>query len=147
MQTGAPLEQSVVAVAVHGLLDVQAAPGEQALQVFGGAPLGPLHTPVIVPDVHAAPAARNVWSLQTGVPLEQSMAAPVAQGLLEVHVAPWVHAVQMPVAPLQTPAAPPEVVQAAPAAWNVWSLQTGAPVEQSMVAALAHGFADAQVAP
>jgi hypothetical protein len=141
VQTGAPLEQLMVAVAAHGLVDVQLASGEQAVQV----PLVP-QTPLVVPCVHGVPGVWNVWSVQTGAPLVQLMVAVASQTLLEVHAAPCVHALHTPVAPLHTPATPPEV-QANPADWNVWSLQTGAPVEQSIVAVTSQGFDDVQVAP
>jgi hypothetical protein len=56
--------------------------------------------------------------VQTGAPLLQSIVALVAQGFADVQVAPWVHAVHTP-ALLQTPAAPPDVVQVVPAATKV----------------------------
>lgn len=52
MQTGVPVEQSMVAVDTHGFVEVQAAPCVHAVQM----PLG-LHTPVTPPDVvQAVPA-------------------------------------------------------------------------------------------
>jgi hypothetical protein len=83
--------------------------------------------------------------LQTGAPLLQSIVALVAQGFAEVQDAPCVHAVQTP-ALLHTPVTLPDV-QDVPAAWKVWSVQTGAPLVQSVVAVAAHGFAEGQVAP
>jgi hypothetical protein len=148
LQTDTPLEQSMVALVAHGLLEVQAASCVQAAQVDGvggDVELG-LQTPTVDPDVHAVPGVLNVWSLQTGAPLVQSVVAVASQTLLEVHAAPCVHALHTPVAPLHTPATPPEV-QAVPASWNVRSVQTGAPVPQSMVAVRSQGFDDVQVAP
>jgi hypothetical protein len=107
-QTGAPVVQSVDAVSAQGLLDVHVTPAEQGPQVLRG---GPLHTS---PEPQVAPAPWKVRSVQTGAPLLHSIVALVAQRFADVQVAPWVHAVHTP-ALLQTPAAPPDVVQAVPA--------------------------------
>ena len=141
VQTGAPLVHTIEAVASQGFDDVQVVPGEQAVQV----PLVP-QTPLVIPCVHGVPGVLKLWSVQTGAPLAQLMVAVASQTLLEVHAAPCVHALHTPVAPLHTPATPPEV-QAVPASWNVRSVQTGAPVPQSMVAVRSQGFDDVQVAP
>jgi len=99
----------MVAVAAHGPEGVQLAPGEQAVHT----PV-PLQTPVVAPEVHAAPTPTKVRSVQTGAPDEHSMVAVAAQGLADVHVSPCVHATHWPPA-LQTPAAVP-AVHAAPMA-------------------------------
>jgi hypothetical protein len=138
-QTATPLEQSMAAVAAHGLLEVHAAPCVQAPHVPAL-----LHTPTVDPDVHAVPGALNVWTVQTGAPLVQSVVAVAAQTLLDVHAAACVHALHTPVGPLHTPATPP-VVQAVPAGWNV-SVQTGAPLEHTMEAVASQGL-EAQAAP
>jgi hypothetical protein len=44
----------------------------------------------------AAPAETQDWSVQTGVPVPQAMVALVAQGLVDVQIAPAVHDVQVP---------------------------------------------------
>jgi hypothetical protein len=132
----------MAALVAHGLDEVQAAPWLQAVQ----APPA-LQTPLPPPDgTHEEPARTNVWSLQTGAPVEQSTVALAAQGLDEVQAAPWVQAVHTPPA-LQTPLPPPEVVQAEPTALNVRSVQTGAPLEQFTVALAAHGFVEVQAVP
>lgn len=98
VQTGVPVEQSIVAVRAHGLLEVHDAPCVHAVHT----PLE-LHTPVAPPGVvQAVPPGWRAWSVQTGAPLEQLIAAVSAHGLLEVQAAPCVHAVQTP-AVLQTP--------------------------------------------
>jgi hypothetical protein len=50
--TGAPLEHETEDVRAQGLLEVQAAPAVQAVQI----PVAPLHTPVTVPEAQAVPA-------------------------------------------------------------------------------------------
>jgi hypothetical protein len=142
LQTGAPVEQSIAAVASQGFDEVHAAPCVQAVH----APPA-LQTPLPPPiATHDEPAATNVRSSQTGAPVEQSMVALVAQGLDEVQAAPGVQAVHTPPL-LQTPLPPPAVVHAVPAILNVWSVQTGAPLEQFTVALAAHGFVEVQAVP
>jgi hypothetical protein len=61
VQTGAPDVQTIAAVAAHGFDEAHEALGVHALhKLSGGVPLTALHTPVVVPCVHAVPAARNV---------------------------------------------------------------------------------------
>jgi hypothetical protein len=87
-------------------------------------------------------------SVQTGAPLLQTRDDVAAHGFVEVQAVPAVQAVQaLVVGPLHTPAAPPEVVQAVPAVEPVWSVQTGAPLEQSMVALAMQTSVDVHEAP
>jgi hypothetical protein len=149
LQTGVPVEQSIAAVAAQGFDDVHVAPSAHAEHTPLG-PVGPLpQNAVPAPPLQSVPAALNVRSLQTGAPVEQSIAADRAQGFVEVHAAPWAHAPQTPFGPLGAPQkevpAPP--LQSVPASLNVWSLQTGAPVEQSIVAEAAQAFIDVQDVP
>jgi hypothetical protein len=141
LQTGAPVEQSIVAVTSQGFDDVQAASCVQEMQE----PVE-LQTPVMLPEVQFVPAALKVWSVQTGAPLLHTMEAVASQGFAEVQAAPGVQAVHTPPIP-QTPLAPPARVQDAPTALKAWSVQTGAPLPQAMVALVAHGFEEVQVAP
>jgi hypothetical protein len=144
-QTGAPVEQLMVAFDRQGLLGVQAAPAEHGTQL----PELPLHTPatLVVGSVQGVPFATNVWSVQTGPPEEHTMAALVAHGSVVVQVAPAVHATQLLDDPLQTPAAPVLVVQAVPAVLNVWSVQTGAPELHTMAAVTPQAVVEVQLAP
>ena len=128
------------AVAVHGPEAVQAAPWVHAVHT----PLA-LQTPVVAPEVQAAPTAMKVRSVQAGAPDEQSMVAVAAQGLAEVHVASWVQAAHTP-AVLHTPLVVP-CVQAVPTVAYVWSVHTGAPLVQTMEAVAAQAFVEVQAAP
>jgi hypothetical protein len=141
VQTGVPEEHSIVEVSAHASGEVHAAPCAHALQT----PVAPLHTPVTLPAVHAAPASAYVWSVHTGSPLAQTRVALAAHGFEEAQAAPSVHAMQAPEA-LQTPAVAP-VVHAVPAAAEVAVVQTGAPVEQLIAALVAHGSAEVHAPP
>ena len=104
VQTAVPVLHETAAVATHGLAEVHVAPALHAAQ-----------TPALVqtlPAPHVVPGALNVWSLQMGAPVEQSIVAVAAQALLEVQAAPWLQAVHTAEA-LHTPATPP-VVHAVP---------------------------------
>jgi hypothetical protein len=117
---------------------VQVAPWLHAAHV----PLA-LQNPDAAPELQGVPAALKVWSVQTGVPLEQVTVAVAAQELVEVQVAPWVQAVQMPAA-LHTWFVP----QLDPAATKVRAVHTGVPPEHSMVSVAAHAFPEpVQAAP
>ncbi len=133
VHAGAPELQSMVAVAVHGFVEVQAAPW-----------VHDVHTPVVeqttfVPQL--VPAARKVRSVQIP-PVLHSMVANAAQGFVEVQAAPSVQAMQAPPGEQTCP-----VPQLVPAARNVRSVHTGAPELHSMVAVAAQGFVEVQAAP
>jgi len=142
VQTGAPLVHTMEAVASQGFDDVQAVPAAHAVQ----APLVPLHTPATPPEVQPMPAAVKVLSTQTGPPVEQSTVAVAVHGLLDVHAAPGLQALQVWLLS-HTPVPPPGGVQSAPVDRNAVSVHTGAPLEQAMAALVAHGFVDVQAAP
>ncbi len=124
---------------LHGFaVGTQVAPSVQTWQV------PPTQTLVeVVPQTVAS--GWNAVSVHTGAPVVHEMEDAVAQGFVDVQVAPGVHDVQVP-AVLQTPLVVP-VVQEVPAATNVWSLHAAVPVEQSMVAVAAQTLVDVQVAP
>jgi hypothetical protein len=137
--------QLIVALAMHGLLGVHAAPCVHGTQLADV----PLHTPTapLTLSVQPVPAALNAPSVQTGAPLEQTMVAPFTQGPLAVHGAPDVHGTQLPDVPLHTPVAPVLVVQLVPADLYVWSVQTGAPEEHTMVPVAPQASVGVQLAP
>ncbi len=123
----------VVPEVAHGFVGVQDAPWVQAVQTCVE------EQTWFVPQV--APVASQLWSVQTGVPVPQAIAAPVAQGFVEVQVAPAVQgehtpALQTRFVPQETPFGPATPV----------STQTGVPVEQAMVPT-SHGFVGVQAPP
>jgi hypothetical protein len=113
VQTGAPVSQVVAAAVAQGFVEVQDAPGVHAVHTPAL-----LQVPDVVPEVQAVPTGWNVWSVQTGAPLVQTVVALVAQGFVEVHAAPCVHELHVALVPLHTPCTP-LTLHAIPAAWNV----------------------------
>ena len=91
LHTGAPVEQSIVAV-VHGSLVLHGSPAVHALHV----PL-PSQTPV----GHETPAGRWLATTHTGAPLVHSM-RPLSHALGGVHASPATQGTQAP-APSHTP--------------------------------------------
>jgi len=85
VQTG-PLVHSIVAVAAQGLVDVQVAPGVQAVQTPPA-----LQT---LPATHAVPAGLKDASTHTVSPVEQETAPDSAQRLVGVQGAPGVQVAQ-----------------------------------------------------
>ncbi len=87
VHTGAPVEQSIVAV-LHGVLVVQEEPAAQGVQV------PPLHT---MPAPHDVPSATLPVMAQSGPPAVQVIAA-VLHGSPDGHDVPGTH-----VGPVSTP--------------------------------------------
>lgn len=131
-QTGAPVAQAVVPVR-HGLpLTLQVAPAVQLAQL----PVDP-HT-LFVPQL--VPAARSVpLSLQTGVPVEQTI-APSWQGFGGTQSAPSAQAPHLP--ERHTIPVPHDV----PFGWSPDSAQTEAPVAHEIVP-VRHEFPGGEQAP
>jgi hypothetical protein len=93
------------------------------------------HIPPVAPVMQVAPVV-GVVGLQTGAPLLQSI-APLWQGVAGVQLMPVMHGTHAP-AMLHTPAVMVPVVHGVPIGRRVPGVQTGAPVEHTMLAGL-HG--------
>jgi len=134
VQTGAPVPQAMVAVAVHGLpeVDGQVAPWVHAVQT-------PAPHTWFRPQ--AVPLATGPPSTHTG-PVAPQVTVPVMQGFAGVHVAPALQGTHWPVE-VQASPAPHDV----PAAAKAVSAQAGAPEAQEMADAVAQGFPELQVPP
>jgi hypothetical protein len=119
IQTGAPVLQAIVPERQALVATVHMAPATQATHVPAG--LQTLSGP------HDAPGGTPMpVSLQVGADAEQS-SLPAWHALVGVHVSPVTHALHAP--SWQTSPDP----QVAPFALLSVSVQTGAPVEQTMV--------------
>ena len=131
-----PFAHSMVAVAAQGFVDVQVVPCVQRVQV-------PFEAQTL-PAPQGVPGVCSPWSAQTGTPVEHWMAAERAHGLVGVQDAPAVQEAQTCADEQYRSAGGPHP---APAGSQLWSVQTGVPVPQAMVATEVQGFAEVQSAP